>query len=88
VVRTNISALGIAAAALLALATPACAQWKNNQTYAQNSATRTHRHKPPKPDTEAWGIGAAHRSHQEDCPNGDCRGLNSPGNLGGAHGDF
>jgi hypothetical protein len=86
---TNISALAIVAAVLLALATPAGAQWTNHQSLAPKSTRRTHRHEPPKPDTETWGrMGAAQGSHQDDCPNGDCRGVNSPGNLGGAHGDF
>ncbi len=76
--------LTIVASALLALATPACA---SNQTYPHKA--RVHRHTAPQPDAGAWGAASASsRSGQDDCPNGDCRGLNSPGNMGGAHGDF
>jgi hypothetical protein len=87
--RTKVSGPALVVAALFAFATPAYAQWSNNKTGASKSVARTHRHKAPRPDTNAWGaVGATHSSRQDDCPNGDCRGVNSPGNLGGSHGDF
>jgi hypothetical protein len=82
--RTMPSGLAIFAAAMLALGIPAVAQ--GSQSGATKSSAPTHRHKPPSPD--AWAAPGSAHSRQDDCPNGDCRGLNSPGNMGGSHGDF
>jgi hypothetical protein len=91
--------LAILAAGLLALASPACAQTGSN---GQPGAAKPHhgknskRHfgtqpdKAAKPRSDDWwsATRSAPARHKEDCPNGDCRGLNSPNGFGGSGSDF
>jgi hypothetical protein len=76
--------LAILAIALLALVTPAIAlDWSNSNTGAFPSDAKVHG-KASRGKFDTWGeVRSMRKSRQADCPNGDCRGLNSPGNLGG-----
>ncbi len=68
------------AIALLTFAAPAGAQtWWNGHPSHPTPAWRPNTAHPQPP----------HRTNgRNDCGNGDCRGANSPGNMGGAPGDF
>ena len=83
----NLAALAVAIFALSAAPASAQTSW----SHAKSAVKSHHRHAPKRNDAgygadSGWSAsGASHQSGGADCPNGDCRGLNSPGNLGGAH---
>ena len=62
------------------LAMPAAAEtWSNSDVKRSSPTWRSDARSQPRP----------HRTNgRNDCGNGDCRGANSPGILGGAPGDF
>ena len=86
--RKNLALL-VAAIFALSAASAGAQAWSNGQSGAATHAAKVHHRHAPKRKRGAsagWSAsGASHQSGGADCPNGDCRGLNSPGNLGGAH---
>ena len=72
----------LALAALVAISAPGYAQ-----SYGQIGSENGYRH-DRAPQHRYHNRNVTRSNRGSDCPNGDCRGVNSPGNMGGAPGDF
>lgn len=76
-----------AVVALLCLAAPALAHTQPKRHHAASHAKR-HPRKPAPPTAGAWPAPSRTPERRDTCPNGDCRGLNSPNGMGGSGSDF